>query len=66
MENPSKLTCIDLVLTDSVLPFQKKTTVNTDLSDFQKIFLSALKITSPDSDYKQFNLQDFKEELKVN
>ena len=70
IENPS---CIDLFLTNSYQNFQNTTTVATGLSDFHKMVITVLKNTFPKAkpkviqyrDYKSFNLQNFREELKI-
>lgn len=42
VESPS---CIDLILTNSVVAFQNTTTVFIGLSDFDKLILTVLKIS---------------------
>ena len=67
--NPS---CIDLFLTNSPLSFQSTTAITTGLSDFHKIVVTVMKTTFPKAepkiiyyrDYKKFNLQDFRRELR--
>ena len=69
IDNPS---CIDLLLTNSPLSFQNTTTVTTGLSDFHKLVVTVMKTTFPKMkpkiiyyrDYKKFNLQEFRRELR--
>ena len=69
LTNPS---CIDLLLTNSPSSFQSTTTVATGLSDFHRMVVTVMKTTFPKAepkiiyyrDYKKFNLQDFRRELR--
>ena len=69
LTNPS---CIDLFLTNSPLSFQSTTAITTGLSDFHKLVVTVMKTTFPKAepkiiyyrDYKKFNLQDFRRELR--
>ena len=69
IENPS---CIDLFLTNTPQSFQNTTTITTGLSDFHKMVVTVLKTTFPKAkpkiiyyrDYKKFNLQEFRKELR--
>ena len=69
IENPS---CIDLFLTSSPLCFQNTTTVVTGLSDFHKMVVTVMKTTFPKAkptilyyrDYKNFNLSNFRKDLR--
>ena len=67
-----KPSCIDLFLTNSPLSFQNTATVTTGLSDFHKLVVTVMKTTFPKMkpriiyyrDYKKFNLQEFRRELR--
>ena len=69
MNNPS---CIDLIITNSPSPSQNKSTFCTELSDFHKLVVTVLKTlfrkTAPKEihyrDFKKFNVDDFKTELR--
>ena len=69
IENPS---CIDLLLTSSPLSFQNTTTVATGLSDFHKMVVTVMKTAFPKAgptilyyrDYKNFNLYNFRADLR--
>ena len=69
IDNPS---CIDLFLTNTPMSFQNTVTVTTGLSDFHKLVVTVMKATFPKAkpkiiyyrDYKKFNLQDFRRELR--
>ena len=69
LDNPS---CINLFLTNSPQSFQNTTTVTTGLSDFHKMVVTVMKTTFPKAepraihyrDYKRFNLQNFRRELR--
>ena len=69
LTNPS---CIDLLLANSPHSFQSTTTVTTGLSDFHRMVVTVMKTTFPKAepkiiyyrDYKKFNLQDFRRELR--
>ena len=69
--NPSS---IDLILTNRPRSFQNTTILETGLSDHHKMTLSVLKIVVPKQipslikyrDYKNFNSQVFRDELKSN
>ena len=71
MNNPS---CIDLIITNSANSFQNTSTFCTGLSDFQKLLVTVLKTsfrkTAPKEihyrDYKKFNADDFKTQLRQN
>ena len=43
-KNPSKPSCIDLVITNRPKSFQNSVTVETGLSDFHKITLTVMKV----------------------
>ena len=43
-KNPSKPSCIDLIITDRPKSFQNSVTVETGLSDFHKMMLAIMKI----------------------
>ena len=70
IENPS---CIDLFLTNSPQSFQNTGTITTGLSDFHKLVVTVMKTTFPKAkpktiyyrDYKKFNLQEFRRELRT-
>ena len=70
LENPS---CIDLFLTNSPLSFQNTVTMSTGLSDCHKMVITVLKSTFAKTkpkeiiyrDYKKFNADFFKSDLKV-
>ena len=69
LDNPS---CIDLLLTNSFPCFQHTTTVETGLSDFHKMSVTVMKTTFPKAqpkiiyyrDYKNFDLSEFRAELR--
>ena len=69
IDNPS---CIDLFITNSPLSFQNTTTVTTGISDFHKLVVTVMKTSFPKSkpktiyyrDYKKFDLQKFRKELR--
>ena len=69
IENPS---CIDLFITNSPLSFQNTTTVTTGLSDYHRLVVTVMKTSFPKSkpktiyyrDYKKFDLQKFRKELR--
>ena len=71
-KNPENPSCIDLFLTNSNRSFQGTTTVTTGLSDFHKMAVTVMKTTFPKAepkviqyrDYKNFNLQNFRQELR--
>lgn len=70
IENP---TCIDLLLTNSFASFQNTTVVETGLSDFHKMAVTVMKTTFPKAqpkiiyyrDYKKFDLNGFRSELRT-
>ena len=43
LQNPENPTCIDLILTKKPICFQNSTTIETRLSDFQKMTTTILK-----------------------
>ena len=69
LDNPS---CIDLFLTNSPQSFQNTSTITTGLSDFHRMVVTVMKTTFPKGkpktiyyrDYKKFNLQEFRRELR--
>ena len=69
LTNPS---CIDIFLTNSPSSFQNTSTIVTGLSDFHRMVVTVMKTTFPKAkpkivyyrDYKKFNLQDFRRELR--
>ena len=71
-KNPEKPTCIDLILTNSPRQFQAPLTLETGLSDFQKMVLAAFKSESPYQklkmisyrNYKHFDRNHFEKEIK--
>ena len=71
-KNPENPSCIDLFITDSIRSFQGTTTVATGLLDFHKMAVTVMKTTFPKAkpkvvqyrDYKNFNLQNFRQELR--
>ena len=71
-KNPENPSCIDLFLTNSIRSFQGTTTVTTGLSDFHKMVVTVMKTTFPKAkpkvvqyrDYKNFNLQNFRRDLR--
>ena len=71
-KNPDKLSCIDLILTNSSKSFQDSCTVETGLSDFHKLVVAVLKLYLPGQksniqtfrDYKRFQNDLFRSELK--
>ena len=69
VDNPS---CIDLFLTNTFQSFQHTTTVETGLSDFHKMAVTVMKTSFPKAqpkiiyyrDYKNFDLAEFRAELR--
>ena len=59
-KNPSKPTCIDLILTNFPKSFQHTQTIETGLSDFQELTLTVLKIHSPRLKTNIANYRDYK------
>ena len=70
-KNPEKPSCIDLILTNCPRSFQNSCAIETGLSDFYKLVVTAMKITYKKSQpkiiiyrsYKYFNNESFREEL---
>ena len=70
MQNRS---CMDLLLTNNVHPFQQTTAICTGISDCHKFVLTVLKTTVPRNkpkeitfrDYKQFGPSKFKKAEKM-
>ena len=70
VSNPS---CIDLFITNYSRCFQNTTTISTGLSDFHKMVVTVLKMSFKKAppkqlhyrDYKNFNADSFKRELKT-
>ena len=68
-KNPENPSCMDLFLTNSAQSFQGTT---TGLSDFHKMAITVMKTTFPKAkpkvvqypDYKNFNLQNFRQDLR--
>ena len=73
-KNPNNTSSIDLMLTNSKYSFQNSVTVETGLSDFHKMTISVLKMYFKKGEpiainyrsYKQFNQNDFRNELLRN
>ena len=71
-KNPDKPTCIDLILTNSSRQFQATLTLDTALSDFNKMTMAAFKPEFPYQktkmisyrNYKHFNKNNFDKEIK--
>ena len=71
-KNPDNPSCIDLFLTNVSQAFQGTTTVCTGLSDFHKMAVTVMKTTFPRAkpkvvqyrDYKNFDLQNFRQKLR--
>ena len=69
LNNPS---CIDLFLTNTPQSFQNTATITTGLSDFHRMVVTVMKTAFPKAeprtihyrDYKKFNLQNFRRELR--
>ena len=59
-KNPSKPTCIDLILTNFPKSFQHTQTIETGLSDFHKLTLTVLKTHFPRLKPDIVNYRDFK------
>ena len=59
-KNPSKATCIDLILTNFPKSFQHTQTIETGLSDFHKLTLTVLKTQIPRLKPNIVNYRDFK------
>ena len=70
-KNPEKPSCTDLILTDCPRSFQNSCVIETRLSDFHKLVVTAMKATYKKSQpkiinyrsYKYFNNESFREEL---
>ena len=58
-KNPSKPTCIDLILTISPKSFQHPQTIETGLSDFHKLTLTVLKTHFPRLKPNIVNYRDY-------
>ena len=71
-KNPDNPSCIDLFITNSPKSFQNTTAISTGLSDFHKMTITVLKTSFTKAkpkeifyrDYKTFNDEHFKTELK--
>ena len=67
-KNPSKLSCIDLIITSCPKSFQSFVTVETGLSDFHKMMLKVMEVflkkTQKYRNYKYFSNEAFMFELK--
>ena len=71
-KNPENASCIDLFLTNSPSSFQNTMAISTGLSDFHKMILTVCKCTFVKAapkviryrDYKKFNEEHFRTELK--
>ena len=59
-KNPSKPTCIDLILTNFPKSFQHTQTIETGLSDFHKLTLTVLKSHVPRLKPNIVNYTDYK------
>ena len=59
-KNPSKPTCIDLILTNFPKSFQHTQTIETGLSDFHKLTLTVLKTHFPRLKPNIVNYRDYK------
>ena len=57
-KNPDRLSCIDLILTNSFRSFQDTCTVETGLSDFHKLVVTVLKLYFPK---QKPNIQTFRD-----
>ena len=57
-KNPANPTCIDLMLTNSNRDFQNSCTIETGLSDFQKMIATVLKIYFQKREAKVINYRD--------
>jgi hypothetical protein len=72
-KNPDNPRCIDLILTNKPRSFQHTTTYDIGLSDFHKMVLTSFKCKFEKRepkvvmyrDYKHFNKEAFREELKM-
>ena len=70
-KNPEKLSCIDLFVTDSSRSFQNTQTIETGLSELNKLVVTISKMYLPNNqakvityrDYKSFDNSRFSEEL---
>ena len=73
-KNPSNPSSIDLILTNRVRSFMNTITLETGLSDHQKMTISVLKTFVPKQapivikyrDYRKFNSQNFRHDLHNN
>ena len=71
-KNPDNPSCIDLFITNSNNRFQNTKVISTGLSDFHKMVVTVLKATYTKAkpkkiiyrDHKNFDQENFKEELK--
>ena len=70
-KNPERPSCIDLILTNCLRRFQNSCAIETGLSDFHKLVVTAMKTTYGKSQpkinnyysYKYFNNEGFRDEL---
>ena len=73
-KNPAKPTCIDLIITNKPGMFRNAKTYETGLSDFHKLVVSIMKLSSKKRpprvikcrDYKNFSNMHFKNSLNKN
>ena len=65
-KNPSKLTCINLILTNFPKSFQYTQTTETGLSDFPKLTLAVLKTHFPRLKPNILNYRDYKGFVTIN
>ena len=71
-KNPSKPSCIDLIITSSPKSFQNSVTVETGLSDFHKMTLTVMKVFYKKQktnivtyrNYKHFSIEEFMFDVK--
>ena len=59
-ENPANPTCIDLMLTNSNQSFQNYCIIETELSDYQKMIVTVLKIYFQKREAKVINYRDYR------
>ena len=59
-KNPANPTCIDLMLTNSNQSFQNYCIIETELSDYQKMIVTVLKIYFQKREAKVINYRDYR------
>ena len=59
-KNPANPICIDLMLTNSKQSFQNYCIIETELSDYQKMIVTVLKIYFQKREAKVINYRDYR------